>query len=366
MLRPSLRQPEDLLRYASAAARAVTLRHTRVFAWTFFRRSSGGEISLTMPAPEPVAAGIVRVRLAAEHGRHMVLRLPAEEGERFVGFGERFNAVDQRGWKLETWAEEGAVGLGERMSPLLTRLGVSWNPFPKGPTTAYKPAPWFVSSRGYAILFETTLPVFFDVAATDPDSVACEVAGAEVSFLLFLGATPKELVSRLVEHTGKPRPLPDWALGPWNDTIGGEAEILRVADTLRTHGIPSSAIWTEDWGGGDWVLPGDNRLGWYSIFPVVRRPDPKMYPDLPSISSALHDRGFKLLGYFFPVSASVVGSKQGTQRSSGSQSAKGSRSFSLATAGRARCRQRPSEPARDRQVLGTKFPAPPIILSGTQ
>lgn len=296
-------RPEDLLARATAHALDVTLHHRPLFkTWTKFRRERRASFPIAIPSVTVLAPGVARVRLSAgaADATHLELRLPAVAGERFVGFGERFNGVDQRGQALEVWTEEGAIGLGERLSRWLTRLGVSWNPFPKGPTTSYKPFPWMISSRGYGVFLETTAPVFYDVAKSDDAWVTCEIAAREVDVVLFYDAGPKELVQRFARHTGRTRGVPDWALAPWNDAIHGEGEVRRLATLLRREKIPSSAMWTEDWQNGSWSFFGDSRWSWYNINPVRRDVDRKRYPGFEALAGELHGGGFKFLGYCYP------------------------------------------------------------------
>jgi sulfoquinovosidase len=271
--------------------------------WVWFLRDPVRYRALPAPAPEQVAPDRVRLTLSAQSddANHVVLRLPLAPGERITGFGERFNGVDQRGWKLETWTEEGAFGMGEQLSPLLTRLGVGCNPYPKGPAFSYKPVPWFLSSRGYGIYIDTFAPAFFDVGAADPNELRCEVLARDVIVWVVYGPEPRQLVEHLVDLTdGRPRGLPDWALAPWLDAVGGEDRVRHVARTAREHGVPSSAIWTEDWQGMEPRPFGDSKWSYDSIFPVLRKPCDKSYPDLPGLIDDLHGDGFKFLAYYYP------------------------------------------------------------------
>ena len=306
---------------ARLAALRVDLETKTLLSWVLFRRRERARRELSLPPAERLDPSVSRLRLAlpADEAGHLELRLPMQPGEHFVGFGERFNAVDQRGWKLETWSEEGAVGLGERSSPWLTRLGVGWNPFPKGPTTAYKPLPFFLSSSGYGVLLCTSAPVFFDVGASDADTLVCEIAATEVEILIFEGSSPAHILEHMTAREGRSRGLPDWALAPWNDAIGGQDEVRRVARVLRQERIPSSVIWYEDWQGGQWRLDWWlrtplarlpkwlarllGRRAWYSIFPVLRTASATLYPETEALNGELHHEGFKALSYYYPYLA---------------------------------------------------------------
>lgn len=295
---------------AEAVARSMTFHELDVEVrtplimslWTWFLRRTREQRDVAAEV-ETLDADTVRVRLRASGGEanHLAFELPLEPGERITGFGERFNALDQRGWELENWTEEGAVGLGEKFSPLLTRLGVPWNPFPKGPAFSYKPVPWFLSSRGYGVLVRTLAPAFFDVGAKDERTLRCELMDREMEILVVYGPEPKTLVQRMVELTdGHPQGLPDWALAPWLDALGGQERVQRVARTLRSHGIPASAIWAEDWQGMDRRPFGESKWSYDTIFPVYRKHCERMYPDMEGMIQGLHDDGFKFLTYYYP------------------------------------------------------------------
>ncbi len=270
--------------------------------WTWFLRQTQGARELAPPHIEPCEGGVrLRVTARGPAANHVAFDLPLAPGERIVGFGERCNAVDQRGWRLETWAEEGAIGLGETLSPRLTQLGVPWNPFPKGPAVSYKPVPWFLSSRGYGVWVRTLAPGFFDVGASDPDTLRAEILTRELEIIVIYGPEPAQLIARFAQLTdGLPRGLPDWALGPWLDAIGGQERVREVARLARAHDIPCSVLWAEDWQGMERKPFGDSKWSYDAIFPVLRHPCRKSYPELERVIGELHEDGIKFLAYYYP------------------------------------------------------------------
>jgi len=225
-------------------------------------------------------------------------RVKARPDERFLGFGERFNGVDQRGNRLFVWTEEGAVGLGERLGRWLD--GVSWNPFPNGPATAYKPMPFYISSDGYGLLLETFARVEYDVAASDPGVVEIVVWDGGFRWVLFHGPTPAEIITRFTERTGRSTVPAAWVFAPWNDAIYGSDSVLRTARKLREEKIPTTAVWTEDWQGGYWLPPFLKKRANYIIFPLRYHIDRHLYPDLEEVADELHGKGFRWLSYFLP------------------------------------------------------------------
>ena len=104
---------------------------------------------------------------------------PADE--RFVGFGERFDGVNQRGRSVEMWAEDRRVA-------------------DYGPST-YAPIPVLLSSRGHGFALERFERSRFDLAARSPDRWAWQQDAPAVSILVTYGPTLKDLVQRNAEVT---------------------------------------------------------------------------------------------------------------------------------------------------------------------
>ena len=74
----------------------------------------------------------ITVRPASAEGvQALGVGFVAEQGERFVGFGERSNAVNQAGWALEHYVADGPYYDGEEyavMGELLPDWGTRWRP----------------------------------------------------------------------------------------------------------------------------------------------------------------------------------------------------------------------------------------------
>lgn len=284
------------------ALRVDVRTRTLVGPWTWWLRVPRGAAPIEPVAVAAIPGGVrITVDVGATGADHVAFTAPLADGERIVGLGERTCGVDLRGWYLEHWAEEGAIGLGETWSPLLTAMGVPWNPLPKGPAVSYKPVPWLLSSRGYAIFVDTTAAAFFDVGARTPDELRVEVMATRVDVVVLAAPTPRALLGRLIELTdGKPRGLPDWALAPWLDALGGQARVEEVARTARAARIPCGAIWAEDWQGLERKPFGDSRWSYDAIFPVKRTPCRDRYPAIEAMIDGLHAGGIKFLTYYYP------------------------------------------------------------------
>ena len=82
----------------------------------------------------------------------MGIAFDARPGERYLGFGERSNAVDQRGREVESYVAEGAVR-GGRAGARAGRSCRAWGFRPRDDAT-YFPMPWLLSTAGYGVLVD--------------------------------------------------------------------------------------------------------------------------------------------------------------------------------------------------------------------
>ena len=75
----------------------------------------------------------------------------ARRAERYLGFGERSNAVDQRGREVENYVAEGPFEEDER--GVVPAFVPAWGFHPRDDAT-YFPMPWLLSTAGYGVLVD--------------------------------------------------------------------------------------------------------------------------------------------------------------------------------------------------------------------
>ncbi len=139
------------------------------------------------------------------------------EDERFLGFGERSDAVDQTGNFVENWAEEGPFSAGFLRPATEPLFGNNWQgPYPI-PGTNF-PMPWFVSSRGYGFLLDDFSYSAFRLQRAAEWNV--ETRGDRIRFVLFAGPQPADVVKNFVSHNGRQPPPAEWFFGPWYQPLG--------------------------------------------------------------------------------------------------------------------------------------------------
>jgi alpha-glucosidase len=157
----------------------------------------------------------------------MGIGFAAHADERYFGFGERGNAVNQRGRAVEHYVGEGPYQDLEYpfVTALVPKWGIRWRK-----DATYFPIPWLLSSRGYGVLLDNDPLAYHRLTAADGWSL--ETEDTELRFRVFAGPSPADALRRYTAATGRqPRDYAPWFFGPWvqpvPDTRIGE---LRAAD----------------------------------------------------------------------------------------------------------------------------------------
>jgi len=229
--------------------------------------------------------GIVQVRFTGDAGNRATAAFRCRPDEHFLGFGEQTHDVDHRGQTVPIWVSE--QGITKRDDDEITD---QW--MVEGRRhTSYFPIPFFVSSAGYGILADTYRRSLFAMCSEAEDAWRVEAWEGTLSFHVFHGPAPLEVIQKHGEVVGRAPVPPPVVFAPWNDAIYGEDNVRRVAQKIRDEGIPSSVIWSEDWGGARTV--GDN----YELDQNWTL-DPEVYPDATGLARHLSDLGIFWYGYF--------------------------------------------------------------------
>ncbi len=247
----------------------------------------GGEVVIAL---DMAASGTNRTSLAFE----------CAAGEHFMGLGGQSWSVDHRGQTVPLWVQEDGIGKTDTPDDLYEGI---WALQGRRHST-HTPMPMLLSSRNWALAIDTSARSIFDLCDHDPDAARIEVWQDHLDLHLFVGSSPRDAIARMTAWVGRPDVPPAFAFAPWLDAIYGETNVRRVADTLRAADIPVSAIWTEDWRGGN---EESGAAGGY-VLEEDWRVDRDQYPTFEQLSEHLHQSGFKFLTYantFLDVEADV-------------------------------------------------------------
>ncbi len=152
-------------------------------------QSGGGAYEATLDTTEPGRQ--MRVRLAPDGDGVIALRatvtgagppvtrmgigFDTRRGERYLGFGERSNAVDQRGREVENYVSDGPYIREDRV--LVSAFVPPWGLRARDDAT-YFPVPWLLSTAGYGVLVGNHETSLFRLGSDRADTWSAEAEAA--------------------------------------------------------------------------------------------------------------------------------------------------------------------------------------------
>jgi alpha-D-xyloside xylohydrolase len=194
--------------------------------------------------------------------RWLTARLKPEEA--LFGLGEHFGALNRRGQAFASWTVDAFGVRSDR---------------------AYKNMPLVLSSEGYAVFFDMTEPIYYDLGQA---SVAAWQATARADHLrayLIVDDGIAPLIQAYQQLTGAPAVPPDWSFGFWISRWGyrNREEVMQVARRMREERVPCDIIHVDPY----WMRYHEGHHGdleW----------DESAFPDPKGMIEELKGLGFRL------------------------------------------------------------------------
>ena len=193
-------------------------------------------------------------------------------GTNVYGLGERFGAFVKNGQSIDIWNEDGGTS-----SDL-----------------AYKNIPFFMTNDGYGVFVNHPEKVSFEVGSEVVSRTQFSVEGQKLQYFIIHGPTPKDIMRRYTELTGRPARIPAWSYGLWLSTSFttdyDEATVNSFIDGMDQRALPLSVFhfdchWMRSFHWSDFI--------W----------DPATFPDPEGMLARLHDRGLKVCVWINPYIA---------------------------------------------------------------
>ncbi|GAA5522123.1 DUF4968 domain-containing protein [Aliifodinibius salicampi] len=128
--------------------------------------------------------------------------------EQFFGFGERMDFVNQRGKKLNL-----TVGRGIGRPHIVGAYNIL--------EANYSPVPFFMSTRGYGIFFNTPYTTEWDMGHSNPDAYSFKAEGGEMDYYFMYGPDFPSILDDYTSVTGKSPLLPKFTHGLHVGTYSG-------------------------------------------------------------------------------------------------------------------------------------------------
>jgi len=216
------------------------------------KMADGREVTFTLL---PQGADFV-IRLGADRDSDIVrwgLSVQVGGDEYFTGLMERVVDGPQR----DSWAP----GISEAMNLRGQKVDMIIKPT----TSIY--APFFLSSRGYAVFVRSNWPGFYDFCATDPLRVKIEFEGPSLEVKIYTAKNPAALVRAHAMDAGPPILPPKWMFTSWRwrdehrqrptyydgTPVTGpfNSEVMEDVLMMKGYGIPFGVYWIDrPWGPG--------------------------------------------------------------------------------------------------------------------
>ncbi len=192
------------------------------------------------------------------------------QDEKFYGFGEKFSPINKRGQNIEAWNHD-AMGVGS--------------------DKAYKNIPFFLNSKGYGVLINTTSKINYNLATLSFDSYTIEAEDAAFDYYFIYGPSYKEIISKYIVLTGELKDVPPkWSFGLWMSRYGYRTrdEVEKVAERLRKEDIPADVISLDPF----WL-----KNGHYCDFEF----NEDNFPDPEEMISSMKKKGFRFRIWIQPT-----------------------------------------------------------------
>ncbi len=151
-----------------------------------------------------------------------------QEGERFIGLGEKTGPLDRKGFGYTNWNTDN-FGYTSGSDPLYCSI-----PFYMG----------IHHNLAYGIFFDNTHKTFFNFGASNDRFSSFSADTGEMNYYFMHGDSVRDILQQYTFLTGRMEMPPLWSIGyhQCRYSYYPDKEVLNVANTFREKDIPSDAI----------------------------------------------------------------------------------------------------------------------------
>ncbi|MDQ1556084.1 MAG: alpha-D-xyloside xylohydrolase, partial [Actinomycetota bacterium] len=111
---------------------------------------------------------------------------------------------------------------------------------------AYKNIPFYLTNHGYGVFVNDTGHVSMEVGSEAVERVQFSVPGESLEYLVIYGPTPKQILERYTQLTGRPASVPAWTFGLWLSTSFttnyDEETVTGFIDAMAERDLPLSVF----------------------------------------------------------------------------------------------------------------------------
>lgn len=154
------------------------------------------------------------------HTTYLREQLKTDIGECIYGFGEKFTPFVKNGQTVETWNCDGGTCSDQ----------------------SYKTVPFYISSKSYGVLVNSSDKVSFEVNSDTVSKVTFTVPGEELEYFIIGGENLEHVLENYTTLTGKPALPPAYTFGLWLSTSFttsyDEKTVMSFIDGMKERKIP--------------------------------------------------------------------------------------------------------------------------------
>jgi Alpha-glucosidases, family 31 of glycosyl hydrolases len=187
-----------------------------------------------------------------------------QEGERFIGLGEKTGNLDRKGSSYTNWNTD-AFGYTVNQDPI------------------YSTIPFYIGVHhglNYGIFFDNSYRSNFNFGASNNRFSSFNANGGEMNYYFIFHQRVADIITSYTQLTGRITLPPLWSLGYQQNRYSyyPEAEVMRIAQTLREKEIPADGITLDI-----------HHMDAYKLFTWNK----SRFPDPGSMNEKLNKLGFK-------------------------------------------------------------------------
>jgi alpha-glucosidase len=190
-----------------------------------------------------------------------------EEAERYFGCGERTSGLEKTGSYQIFWNVDPPLGHTASFNNLYASI-----PFTLS----------LANGRAHGLLFDNSHRVEFDLALENEGRAYYGAEGGNLVYYVFCGPTPRDVLNRYTELTGRTPMPPLWSLGNQQSRYSymDEDEVREVARGFRERDIPCDVIYLDI-----------HYMDGYRVFTW----DEHRFPEPKKLISGLAQQGFRVV-----------------------------------------------------------------------
>lgn len=223
--------------------------------------------------------------------RELQIHWYTPEEEKFYGFGERYNAIEQRGEIIDCYV---------------------YNQYRDQGSRTYIPIPFYMTNQGYGCFVNTAMYTKFDLASALKDKCTMTLEQDQnihdIDIYFYFGDY-KEQVKAYTQKMGKPAMVPAWALGPWMSSNNWDRQsiVKEEIESTKKHNIPATVIVLEQWSDESTYYMFNDAMyelkepGNAHSYEEMEFPSWGRWPDPKGMIEEIHEENLRLILWQIPI-----------------------------------------------------------------